>query len=290
MIDLKHEVEQPLYSIYQYNDKLFKIVRFKGFRNFINHFSESHQSNDVKLENSLSRSRKVILELSLCNQWEWFFTGTFNPQLWDRNNISLLKSKLIQWLSDRSKAYESKLSFILIPEQHKDGSWHFHGLLSGIPLSKLSHFDPKIHPLDLCRNDIWNWNEFQSKFGFCSLSYVKNPLSCGFYVTKYITKEMNQLKSEVGFHLYSCSRNLNRSFLFSYEYVNNNRLNEYLSDHYEYCDTGFMVVDRESDDLDWLSEAQPLDNINFHDFDNQFDDILENVVESFDQMYICGIV
>ena len=26
-----------------------------------------------------------------------------------------------------------KITFVLVPEQHKDGAWHEHGLISGLP-------------------------------------------------------------------------------------------------------------------------------------------------------------
>lgn len=283
MITEPQEIVQPIYTIYKFNDSFYKIVKFKGLRNY--NYKSKVKSSDSKLDNSLSRTKKVILELALCNEWQFFFTGTFNPNLWDRTNISILKSKLLQWIRDRNKAYNSKISFVLIPEQHKDGSWHFHGLLSGIPINRLSHFNPSVHPSDLCRDDFWNWEDFSNKFGFCSLSFVRNPLSCGFYVTKYISKQMTDLKDRLGFHLYYCSKNLKRSLSYAYGYIPNPDIDKYITNDYEFCSTGYVIADREIDDLMWLDDLEIISNVDFHKFDN-FQDLQEQHEFIFEQLYL----
>ena len=55
-----------------------------------------------------------------------------------------------------------------------------------------------------------------NRFGYISLSPIKNKDACAFYITKYITKDMSCRLKDAGEHLYYCSRGLNRKEVFLY--------------------------------------------------------------------------
>lgn len=102
-----------------------------------------------------------------------------------------------------------------MPELHKDGAtWHIHGLLHGISLSLLQQFKTgdkmgtslakKVQQGDV----VYNWPEYQKRFGFCDLEPVKNHEAVSKYMTKYITKSLSSSVKELNAHLYYHSRGL----------------------------------------------------------------------------------
>lgn len=69
------------------------------------------------------------------------FTGTLDPQKYDRTNLDKFHKDLTQWLRDYGKQHKVKIKFLLVPEQHSDGiSWHIHGFLHGLPEEHLKQF------------------------------------------------------------------------------------------------------------------------------------------------------
>ena len=88
--------------------------------------------------------------------------------------------------------------YLLVPEQHKDGAFHFHGLFMGIA------------PSDLVINEYGylDFVPYRDKFGFCSLSRIQDFYACANYITKYISKDMFQNIPAPGTHLYFASKGL----------------------------------------------------------------------------------
>lgn len=92
-----------------------------------------------ELEYNAERSEKVsrnrtinsIYDIARSNEWEWFFTLTFNPDKVDSFDYAACSKKLSDWLHNmKKKAPEMK--YIVVPEQHKSGRWHFHGLFTNV--------------------------------------------------------------------------------------------------------------------------------------------------------------
>ena len=106
--------------------------------------------NPEKLANNISRARSTIYELALCNEWQFFCTLTLDKEKYDRYDLKKFHKDLTQHIRDMNKKYKTKINFLLIPEQHKDGAWHMHGFLSGLPDDLLHEFTsaavlPAIH-------------------------------------------------------------------------------------------------------------------------------------------------
>ena len=83
---------------------------------------------------SLSRTKMLVQDIVLCNDFELFCTFTFNPALVDSFNFNACRHKMSVWLhrqSDKSKQFGKEFKYLIIPEQHKSGAWHFHALISG---------------------------------------------------------------------------------------------------------------------------------------------------------------
>lgn len=186
--------------LYQYNDNDFRIVCLKG--------SEKKEKKEKKEKNDntktikeeidrieISRAKRMIKEYALCNNFEYFVTLTLNSELCDRFSLSAAQEKLNKCLR-AIKRKNKDFAYILITEKHKDGAFHFHGLMKNLT--------------DLYENEYGylSCSLFDKNLGFCSLSPIKDYTKCCNYITKYITKEC--IKNDKG-TIYMCSRGLSRA-------------------------------------------------------------------------------
>ena len=242
------------HTFYRYTDQIYKVVQWKRLRTgcALVRDPSSFEEYDHKLESSISRAKRVVLEYALCNPWDWFFTCTINRDKFDRSDLRTWHKVLTQWLRDQRKKFPD-LKFLLLPEQHQDGSWHCHGFLYGLPSSELISFEdmhlagyrsPKGRPLPskLISSGYMNWPAYQSKFGYCSLGALESPVAAAFYITKYITKDISGLVSDVGFHLYWVSRGLNTAEKHLDYFGRNAFIDSLLVNDYDFCKTGFTSL------------------------------------------------
>jgi hypothetical protein len=163
---------------------------------------------DKKLWNSIARARSKILELGLCNEWDYFITLTIDPKKYDRHNLAAYYKDLGEWLYNYRRKTGQKIDYVLIPELHEDGAWHMHGLIKGIPPGKLSLFKIGQHPKKLVDARYLNWEDYARKFGFCSLGEVEDHAAVSHYITKYVTKSLATQSRRLGSKLYYRSQGL----------------------------------------------------------------------------------
>lgn len=202
------------------DNRKIKVVRMKsvqnaGFETEKKYIPEETLHYDHKLEESISRAKTKIFEIAFCNSWDFFLTATLDPAKYDRTDLERFHKDFTKWLSNQGQKYKTKIDFLLIPEKHSDGqSWHIHGLLRGVPLSALHQFTKgdimgkKLAEKVLNGDVVYNWIDYQRKFGFCDLEPIRSPEAVSKYVTKYICKDLAKSVSEVGAHLYYHSRGL----------------------------------------------------------------------------------
>lgn len=232
----------PLYNIHQYSEQIYKVVAFKGVRDpDILHVcpKEDMRHYDSKLNEAFCRAKSLVLQYALCNPWEFFFTGTLDETKFDRHDLDAYQRKLSQFIRDKRKEYGTQVQYLLIPEQHKDGAWHIHGMLSGLPGSVLRRFRPP-EPRKLVNSGYLNWPDYQEKFGFCSLGPIKHPVATAFYITKYVSKELSQRGGDLGKHLYFHSRPLRKAEHVSSVYLYNSGLDAVCVYDHDFCKTGMV--------------------------------------------------
>lgn len=126
------------YFMYQYNDTNFRIVKQKYCRGRGFELIEKAKKiikDDDKSESqrcSLSRSRRFVREISLCNNFTHFVTLTVNKEMCDRYDVDVCQEHLKDILHNYQifcKRHGQDFKYILITERHKDGAFHFHGLM-----------------------------------------------------------------------------------------------------------------------------------------------------------------
>lgn len=129
---------------------------------------------------SAARARKQLFELAVCNPMEYFITLTLDEREIDRYDYKQCVRRLGQWLSNRVE--RNGFQYILVPELHKDGALHFHGLVNGGGL-RLCESGHKTKDNRTIYN-ISNW-----RYGFTTAVKLSGDYGavCR-YITKYITK------------------------------------------------------------------------------------------------------
>lgn len=205
-----------------YKITLHKIIRRAGYEAVDGEEERRNgrkrtEENKEKLECNLSRARSKIFELALCNDWEWFATLTLNPKYYDRKDLKNYKAKLSTWLKNYNRIHQTDIKYLLIPENHKDGSWHMHGLMMGLPIEHLHEFkaDEKL-PIKILieiahGHKLYSWPAYEKTFGYISISKIINAESVSKYITKYITKDLLGTRIGLNDHLYYCSKGLKRA-------------------------------------------------------------------------------
>jgi len=78
---------------------------------------------------SMRRARSKLRRLALANDFRYFVTLTLDPEKIDRYNGAAVTKALSTWCDNMVR--RNGLRYILVPEQHKDGAFHFHGFLAG---------------------------------------------------------------------------------------------------------------------------------------------------------------
>lgn len=151
-------------------------------------------------ERSLRRSKTVLTDLVLSNNFDMFATFTFAK---DRYDIDLIKSRMSAWLKAQARKHGT-FEYLIVPEFHKDRkALHFHALFANY---KGNLVDSK-HLINGRKS--YQFSEYD--LGFNSCVKIDNIQKVGSYVKKYITKDMPQFS---GKKRYWCSRELKRPLVF----------------------------------------------------------------------------
>lgn len=87
------------------------------------------KSEGADMERSMRRARSKLRRLALANDFEFFVTLTLDGAKIDRYDGEKITKIMGRWLDNMVR--RNGLRYILVPEQHKDGAFHFHGFFAG---------------------------------------------------------------------------------------------------------------------------------------------------------------
>lgn len=149
---------------------------------------------------SLKRTKTVIRDLVLANNFDIFATFTFDPRkISDRFSYTACYHKFQVWIHNQLLK-SPELKYLAIPERHKNGAWHFHVLMANYNGSlKMS-----CHRSSSGR-EIYNITSYRS--GFSTACKIDDVETVSNYVMKYITKDFIR---DFNQRRFTCSRNLSR--------------------------------------------------------------------------------
>lgn len=158
---------------------------------------------------AVSRARTInrLYYLARSNEWEWFVTLTFSPEKVNRFDYTECTKKVSKWLN-HCRRKSPKMKYLVVPEQHKSGAWHFHGLLANV--DELGFVDSGKR--DRKGKKIYNIGTY--RFGFTTATRVTDMEKVSKYISKYITKDLCAVT--VNKKRFWASRNLSEAPVIDY--------------------------------------------------------------------------
>lgn len=194
-----NEIQLSIYSSFIH--KTEECIKNEISKHSIKRDKQSYPLDEQSIEDNIKinqirsrrRSKQSIYNICRANTWDYFATFTFKDNRFD---YEACKKKLQQFLNNFSKR-KSHIEYLAIPEQHQDGAWHFHALIKG---------NIQKHLTQAWRNNRFQFKNF--KHGINEIEFVKDTNRVSMYISKYITKELQDtLKNKRRF---LCSRGLKR--------------------------------------------------------------------------------
>ena len=159
--------------------------------NKVNKRDDYTKSDDpITRDDSLKRSKDKIFDIAFMNSdlWQYMVTLTLDKDKIDRYDKKEINKKLKKWLGHLVE--RNNVNYLIIPELHKDGAVHFHGLISGnLKLDFSSHYDNNNRPI----YNLLNW-----KYGFSTcVPLDDNKVAVCKYITKYVTKSTTKILGNI---------------------------------------------------------------------------------------------
>ena len=132
---------------------------------------------------SMRRARANLRRLALSNEFQYFVTLTLNADRIDRYDGAAVTKALSHWCDNMVRRHG--LKYILVPERHKDGAFHFHGFFAGDGLNLVDsgkRWDGR---------PVYNLPQWTLGFTTAQELYGEYAAAVG-YVCKYIGKQEGQ--------------------------------------------------------------------------------------------------
>lgn len=177
-------------------------------------------ANDYTAANIMRASRRAKInafDVILCNPClDTFATFTYRPENeFDKSSYDDCYKVLSVWLSNRVQRRD--LKYVIVPEYHKSGDIHFHGILNSSALRLTQAVSPKTgraltrHGLPIYNLDDW-------KSGFSTAQIIGSDEVDRDKVAKYIFKYMGkQVGQKIGGRYALIGGNIEHP---TYRYVN----------------------------------------------------------------------
>lgn len=192
------------HKIKTYPDGTIQHIIFSNWKD--REYEKSNSSNrqfeksNKELEN-LKRAKQVVYDLAKCNDFDYFITLTFDSEKiinrFDYKSCTEALKRFTKHLTYKG------IKYIIVPELHSNGAYHFHGLLKGeIELKQAIN--------SKTGQDIKGvFNIVSFPFGFSTASLIRDKVRVSTYITKYITKNLLYTVPK-GYKRYWASKGLNR--------------------------------------------------------------------------------
>lgn len=178
-----------------------KITYFKNVQNRLMLLSNVPRGTSVITEEkrqeyrrqALSRSKNLIEDYILCNDFDIFFTLTFDKRR--HYNYDKCYNSTLNWFKNVSRHFDFKYLFVF--EEHKKGGLHVHGVCN--------YNDYLL--IEKNNNGYLSINRWL--FGFSSCDSILDKRKVAKYISKYITKDCYVYNRKCFFH----SRNLKKPII-----------------------------------------------------------------------------
>ena len=173
--------------------------------------------NDKKLDCNLTRAKNTVYDLAMSNPWTNFVTVTGDPKKRNMMDLQGYHKDYAQFIRDFRKRTGTSLPYLFVPEPHKSGAWHEHGLTNGLEPGKHLRLFTKDEKLPkhireklVAGRPVYDWPEYREKFGWVDVEPIQNHQKVSAYLMKYVTKEVLNSVKELGQHSFYASKGLIR--------------------------------------------------------------------------------
>ena len=222
-----HLKYKEVYSYAKIYPDFVRIIKYRRsiiVDNFITHsdgftgYANEEQSHEWDwLEKSINRTKTKISDYVLCNKFSHFATFTFSPEkVKDRHDFVEMSALFRQWLNTEQKNHERnhgfKFKYLIVPERHKDGAWHFHALLENYQNACADFYSSKnpfitVNEIKTAKRFAYRKYIVRYTLGRSEIAPIRDKTKMANYIKKYITKE---LITEPNAKRFWASRNLER--------------------------------------------------------------------------------
>ena len=210
-------------EIIKYGTNRTRAPSEKNDRNIKTH----NDVNDEELQKQRAleqafRTKRKIKYYCQSNDFNLFWTLTLDDAKVNAKNYTYSRKRLQAWLKYQREKY-GKFDYLFVPELHKSGRIHFHGVTGKLSPPLVEARFPKSNRL-IKKKGIQIYNAENWGNGFNTVSKIQSREKSASYITKYITKELIEMPSAFHQPRYFVSRGLKQPTIY-YEELSD----EYLS-------------------------------------------------------------
>ena len=176
------------------------------------HLRGAYAMQSVRDDN-LKRVKERIFDICALNPFTHFVTWTLDASKIDRYDVNVIRPKILKTLNNLHE--RQGMEYIVVPERHRDGAVHFHGLVYGDGLRYVDsgHVDAGGHTI---------YNMPQWRFGYSTaIRLYGDSMRVASYMTKYVTKDLSKIFGK----FYFASRSIGRSVPVEYSIIDYDAIN-----------------------------------------------------------------
>lgn len=169
-----------------------------------------------RIVSNIAITRNKIFDIASSNEFNYFITLTYSADKADRYSFTECSKKVRVFMNHFRCEHAGdcpNFKYLLIHEQHKDGAYHYHGLiyLEDIGSLRLADVQPK-----KCSYPVYNWARWKN--GFSTVTPIGNLEACRNYILKYISKNIDEDYVKGQRHFYysqNCQKPIYERMMFS---------------------------------------------------------------------------
>lgn len=194
---------------------VFNYPRFRDVDRGDVELPDTYDTDSPSRSDSIKRAKDMIFDIAYLNEsvWKYFITFTLDGKKIDRYDVKAVKKYMLKWLNNQVS--RKGLKYIIVPEYHKDGAIHFHGLINDCDFTFIDS-----GRVDKSGRRIYNVKDWRLGFTTAIELDDKKVNLCK-YMVKYVTKDVQRIFG----NFYLSGGHINRVVPFEYIELDYDTLN-----------------------------------------------------------------
>ena len=165
------------------SDQIYK--RREIIRGKLKKCAEGTKEREENILRSYRHLKDKVYNIAYSNDFEHFITFTVSSEMANRYSYYECGTLIYKELRRFKRKYK-QFEYVMVPEQHEDGAWHYHALFKGIPKEEFRNSGKR----DKEGRTIYNVIHVAEKVGHTTATRVGDRGKAAGYLVKYITKDM----------------------------------------------------------------------------------------------------